>query len=268
MTAPWRDDDLARRVENWFEQQAADSRVDVPAMIESSRSLGQRRRRRRRLAVASTIFALVAMAGVLTVAIPKTLLLSPPQPAAQSTPASPLVFAPFGQSKAAFDWNASGDQLTITPPLGDNLYSALWGVSTGTPSCAATVAFNVRMKPTPGIVNYGIAVAPRSRIVSDQPNGASVQYEHEGPPDFPQAGFFVRPAQLPGGAWTVEETPRRAPDLTRTQHIVVVATGTRLGIMVNGDSVATYSQSSECGVVSIRVWGASASFSSIEISRP
>ncbi len=81
--------------------------------------------------------------------------------------------------------------------------------------------------------NFGFAVAPLSSVQSDQPDGASVQFEHEAPPDFAVAGSFVRPAILPRGAWTVE-APQPAPDVAQPHHIRVTDTGTSLSIYIDG----------------------------------
>ncbi|MEV0530566.1 SGNH/GDSL hydrolase family protein [Kitasatospora sp. NPDC050463] len=178
----------------------------------------------------------------------------------------------FGRSKGAVQVDRTGDGVTVTPPLGADRYSALWGVHFAGQSCSTTVEFDVTAPADPPNRNAGLAVAPRSTIVGDQPVGASVQYEQEAPPDFATLGSFVRPALLPGGAWTVEVPPQAAAQLFgRTHHVRVTGVNRSLTIELDGKAVAAYDraandQGGECGGVSLRVWGSSFTFRNISIS--
>jgi hypothetical protein len=176
-------------------------------------------------------------------------------------------FEPFGLSLGNFTWSARNGQITINPPLGPDRYNALWGVSDGQRWCSIMIQMDSALNDPQATGNFGFAVAPLSAVQSDQSVGASVQYEHEAPPDFPVAGSFVRPAFLPGGAWRVDVPPLPAPDIYQTHHIKVADNGDSLNISIDGQKIATYSHQQECGGVSIRVWGASFTFSDIVISQ-
>jgi hypothetical protein len=175
-------------------------------------------------------------------------------------------FQPFGLSVDNFAWSAGGGQIAITPPLGADEYSALWGVTDGQQRCDVTVNLDSSLDDPQAAGNFGFAVAPLSSIQSDQPAGASVQYEHEAPPDFAAAGSFVRPAQLPGGAWRVDVAPIPAPDITLPHHVQVTDNGSSMTIEIDGQVMATYAHAPECGGVAIRVWGAGFTFSNVAVS--
>jgi hypothetical protein len=175
-------------------------------------------------------------------------------------------FQPFGLTYENFTWSAADGQIAITPPLGADEYSALWGVSDGQRRCSVTVDMDSALDDPQADGNFGFAIAPLSSIESDQPAGASVQYEHEAPPDFPAAGSFVRPAQLPGGAWRVDVSPIAAPDITVPHHIHLADDGQSMTIEIDGQAVATYSHEPECGGVGIRAWGAGFTFTNVQIS--
>jgi hypothetical protein len=175
-------------------------------------------------------------------------------------------FQAFGLTVENFMWSAANGQIAITPPLGADEYSALWGVFDGQRRCSVTVDMDSALNDPQADGNFGFAIAPLSSIESDQPVGASVQYEHEAPPDFPAAGSFVRPAQLPGGAWHVDVSPIAAPDIAGLHHIHVTDDGQSMTIKIDGHALATYSHEPECGGVGIRVWGAGFTFSNLQIS--
>jgi hypothetical protein len=175
-------------------------------------------------------------------------------------------FQPFGLSVDSFAWSAAGGQIAITPPLGADEYRALWGVSDGQRRCAVTVSLDSSLDDAQAVGNFGFAVAPLSSIQGDQPAGASAQYEHEAPPAFSAAGSFVRPAQLPGGAWHVAVTPVPAPDIAGRHQIRLTDNGTAMNLEIDGQNVATYPHPPECGGVAIRVWGAGFTFSNVTVS--
>jgi hypothetical protein len=178
----------------------------------------------------------------------------------------PAQFQAFGLTLENFMWNAANGQIAITPPLGADEYSALWGVFDGQRRCNVTVDMDSALNDPQADGNFGFAIAPLSSIESDQPAGASVQYEHEAPPDFPAAGSFVRPAQLPGGAWRVDVSPIAAPDIARAHHIHLADDGQSMTIEIDGHALATYSHEPECGGVGIRVWGAGFTFTNVQIN--
>jgi hypothetical protein len=186
--------------------------------------------------------------------------------AIEASRAAPEQFQPFGLSLGNFTWSAQGNQITITPPLGANRYSALWGVFDGQQRCSVTVDLDSRLADPQATRNFGFAIAPLSTVQADQPAGASVQYEHEAPPDFPAAGSFLRPAFLPSGAWAVEVTPVPAADIYQPHHIRVTDNGTLMSVQIDGQHIATYSHQAECGGVSIRAWGAGFTFSNVVVS--
>ncbi|WP_327364423.1 SGNH/GDSL hydrolase family protein [Streptomyces sp. NBC_01296] len=180
--------------------------------------------------------------------------------------ASPADFQVFGRSRGSVQVDGTTDSVTVTPPLGADRYSALWGLYFAGQGCATTVEFDVVAPTSPPNSNFGFAVAPRSGLAQDQPVGASVQYEQEAPPDFPVLGTFVRPALLPGGAWTVDVSPKPAPLIAgRTRHVSVSGVNRSLTIKLDGELAASYSQSGECGGVSIRVWGSPFTFENLSI---
>jgi hypothetical protein len=175
-------------------------------------------------------------------------------------------FRPFGLSQGNFTWQAQDDQVMIDPPLGADRYSALWGVSDGAQRCKVTVDLDSALNGSPVSGNFGFAIAPLSTVQADQPDGPSVQYEHEAPPDFPAAGSFVRPALLPGGAWRVDVSPQPAPDIYGKHHIRVTDSGQSISIAIDGHQIAAYSHDTSCGGLSIRAWGAPFAFTSIAVS--
>ena len=113
------------------------------------------------------------------------------------TRAQPPQFQAFGLTVDNFTWSAANGQIAITPPLGADEYSALWGVFDGQRRCSVTVDMDSALNDPQASGNFGFAIAPLSSIESDQPTGASVQYEHEAPPDFPAAGCLCGPLSSP-----------------------------------------------------------------------
>jgi serine/threonine protein kinase len=176
-------------------------------------------------------------------------------------------FAVFGKKWADFDASTGGSSLTITPPLGADEYDHLWGFYLPLGNCSASVQFDARLLPLPAAANFGLAVAPRSQLSGDQPAGASVQYEWEGKDVSDQPGSYVRPAQLPGEAWSVKVSPVPVPDVRQKHRVRIDASGTSLVVSIDGRRQATFEQDAvECGGVAFRVWGAAASITSVRIT--
>jgi hypothetical protein len=174
-------------------------------------------------------------------------------------------FQPFGLSFDTFGWSAHDQQISITPPLGADRYSALWGVFDGQRRCAVTISLDSRLSNPQATGNFGVAIAPMSGVSGDQPGGASLQFEHEAPPDFPAAGSFIRPALLPSGAWRVDIQPVPAPDIYEPNHVQLTDNGRGMSIAIDGHHMATYAHQLECGGVAIRAWGAPFTFSNVVI---
>lgn len=176
-------------------------------------------------------------------------------------------FQAFGTTRGKVNVTTDSGTLSISPPQGADRYAALWGAHASGQSCSTTVEFDVTHRPSPGdAANFGFAVAPRSRLSNDQPAGDSVQYEQESPPDFPKLGSFLRPAQLPAGAWGVEAKPVPAVDVHGTHHLRIRASGTTTTVQIDHRDAAVYQRAAECGGVSIRAWGAAFTFRNLTIS--
>lgn len=176
------------------------------------------------------------------------------------------LFRVFGASRGAVRGQTDEDRLTITPPLGQDRYAALWGVYLPQNRCTVDVEFDVTPVDPHVSGNFGFAVAPRAGLVDDQPEGASIQYEHEAPPDFATMGSFIRPATLPEGAWGMEVRPQASNDIAGAHHVHVSATGTTLEIQIDGGPTTSFEETNkECGGVAIRVWGAAFTFAGIRV---
>ncbi|MEU8664549.1 protein kinase domain-containing protein, partial [Actinoplanes philippinensis] len=155
-----------------------------------------RRRVWRGLTAAALTTALITSAWALWPDRP-----DPRQPTAGQASAGPgddVGFAVFGRRWAGFAATAGPGTLAISPPSGADRFKHLWGFWSPTRHCAATVEFDVAVKPAGD--NYGIAVAPRSTLPGDQPQGYSVQYEWQTADVSSRPGPVVRPVELPGGA--------------------------------------------------------------------
>ena len=71
------------------------------------------------------------------------------QGTATITREKPAQFQAFGLTIENFMWSAANGQIAITPPLGADEYSALWGVFDGQRRCDVTASF-VRTAQLPG----------------------------------------------------------------------------------------------------------------------
>jgi hypothetical protein len=188
-------------------------------------------------------------------------------PRQELLPANTSEFAVFGQKWAGFPASVDGDDLSITTPTGAGRFDHLWGFYLADQHCAARVEFDLRAEAVGTDDNFGIGVAPRSTLDGDQPQGYSIQYEWETADVTSRPGPYVRPAELPGGAWSVDVAPTAAPDLRTRRHVVVSASGSTMTIGIEGREVAEYDVPQvECGGVAIRAWGAAATFSNIRVS--
>jgi len=173
-------------------------------------------------------------------------------------------FTVFGRRWATFPASVDDRTLTITTPTGANAFDHLWGFYLPVEVCSTTVEFDAQVQAADGMGDYGIGIAPRSSLVGDQPTGYSVQYEWEGSDINADPGTYVRPSGLPARAWAIEVDPAPAPDLRQRRHVKVSALGTALTIGIDGRDVAQYElPQADCGGVTIRSWGARASFSNV-----
>jgi hypothetical protein len=191
----------------------------------------------------------------------------PPTQAGQPVPAglaaSAAEMRAFGETYQRFGFAARGGTLTMNPPAN---FDHLWGGFLPAQDCAATVSFDVAAGRADRLPDFGIAVAPRAQLVNDQPEGASIQYEFEGADLTSRPGSYIRPAVLPGGAWSVVVRPLPAPDIDNRHHVVVYAEGTSMSIQVDGRQLAGYVlPAAECGGVAIRVWGDSFTLTNVSI---
>ncbi|WP_433790029.1 protein kinase domain-containing protein [Actinoplanes sp. CA-252034] len=174
-------------------------------------------------------------------------------------------FAVFGRKWADFPATAGPETLSISPPAGADRFKHLWGFWSPTRHCASTVEFDVEVKPVGD--NYGIAVAPRSTLPDDQPQGYSVQYEWQTADVSSRPGPVVRPVELPGGAWSVDVAPTPAPDLRTRRHVAVTSVGSTMTVSVDGRELAAYDLPEvECGGVAVRAWGADATFTGVRVT--
>ncbi|MDD7966561.1 serine/threonine protein kinase [Actinomycetospora lemnae] len=176
-------------------------------------------------------------------------------------------FVPFGQTYAPFDAKQSVDVLRIVPPSGPERFEHLWGMhATGPPVCSSHVEFDVTLGDEDRSNGFGVAVAPRSEIRGDQPAGSSVQYEWV-PASVPGGpNSRVRPASLPGGAWNGRTARVDAPDVGTRRHISVDAVGTSMSVALDGGTPATFAtETEECGVAAIRVWGTAALIENVRV---
>ncbi|WP_203779057.1 hypothetical protein [Actinoplanes philippinensis] len=180
-------------------------------------------------------------------------------------PGDDVSFAVFGRQWADFAATAGPGTLSISPPSGVDRFKHLWGFWSPTRHCAATVEFDVAVKPAGD--NYGIAVAPRSTLPGDQPQGYSVQYEWQTADVSSRPGPVVRPVELPGGAWSVDVAPVPAPDLRTRRHVVVSAVGAAMTVSIDGRELAAFDLPEvECGGVAVRAWGADATFTGVRVT--
>lgn len=214
------------------------------------------RRRRRRMWAGSAAATAALLGAALTI----------PSFGEQPTTPVPLAFTSFGQSFASFPATAEADRLTINPPLGDNRYEHLWGMHTPATNCAATVEFDAVIRDGDPSDGFGFAVAPRSLVEADQPYGDSLQYEWAPASVTDQPGSYIRPATLPGGAWTGTQDPVPAPDIAERHHVVVRAVGTDLAMTIDDTTVHFATPAVECGGVTIRAWGAPVDITNVQVS--
>lgn len=216
------------------------------------------RDRRRTLVIAGTT-ALVLLSGTFAAL---TNWENPPE----ASIATSEGFEVFGDQWADFSHSTQGDRLSIEPPMGENRYDHLWGFHRAGNFCAATVEFDVQVGEHDDTIGFGFAVAPRSALESQQPTGYSVQYEWQPGGMNPAPGTYIRPAELPGGAWRGTADPKPAPDIRTRRQVRVETIGASLGILVDETKIVEYQlPRAECGGVSIRVWGAPFTFSNVRI---
>ncbi|MGH3567524.1 MAG: hypothetical protein ACRDRH_16115 [Pseudonocardia sp.] len=97
---------------------------------------------------------------------------------------------------------------------------------------------------------------PRSVLDGDQPYGSSIQYEWTPAYVIDQPGTYIRPAELPGGAWQATVDLVAAPDIAAPHHVRVRAVGTSIEMTVDGTVARYIIPATECGGVAIRAWGA------------
>jgi hypothetical protein len=186
--------------------------------------------------------------------------------ATSASPLDPKDVHFFGLEGVGYPHAITGHAIAIDP-LTD--FNRLRGVDVDANRCSATVDLDVVSAVTAATptTNFGIAVAPRSVLVDDQPQGASIQYEWEARDMTTAPGSYVRPATLPGGAWVVQQAAVPAPAITRAHHVTVSAVGTRLQISIDGKGTAVFHQQAvECGGVTIRAWGAPVTLKNVAIS--
>jgi serine/threonine protein kinase len=185
------------------------------------------------------------------------------QPAPGGQPQEVDAMRAFGETHQHFGFSVRGNTLTIDPPVS---FEYLWGGFLPAQDCTTTVSFDMEANPGPPLPDFGLAVAPLARLVDDEPEGASVQYEYEASDIASTPGTYIRPAALPGGAWAVDVKPVRAPDIDQPHHVVVYAEGQSMSIQVDGRQFADYMlPSAQCGGVAIRVWGDSFTLSNFSV---
>ena len=189
-------------------------------------------------------------------------------PAAQQIPGTQArnvaAMRAFGETYQPFGFSVQGRTLRIDPPAS---FSYLWGGFLPGQNCAATVSFDMAASQAAQLPDFGLAVAPRARLVDDQPQGASIQYEYEARDIATTPGTYIRPATLPGGAWGIAVAPVRAPGITTRHHVVVYAEGQSMSIKVDGRQLADYTLPAvECGGVAIRAWGSSFTLTNLSVS--
>jgi serine/threonine protein kinase len=175
------------------------------------------------------------------------------QPVPDAQARSVAGMAAFGETHEFFGFSVHGNTVAIDPPPS---FDYLWGGFLPGQDCATTVSFDMVAGQAPGLPDFGLAVAPRARLVDDQPEGGSVQYEFEAADINASPGSYIRPAILPGGAWSAPAVPRPAPDVKLRHHVVVYAEGRSMSIQIDGRPIAEYELPAvECGGVAIRAWG-------------
>ncbi|MEU5595922.1 hypothetical protein [Streptomyces sp. NPDC020298] len=220
--------------------------------------------RRRPLRSRRGMALVAALAAVLAVTVARLLPASDPPPGRQ---ADVHAFRQFGNEYIPFAAHLAADRITLSPPGGQHRYDHLWGAYAPADACATTVTFDARMTHTDPRAGYGYAIAPRSTMDSSRtPHGYSVQYEWQSADINARTGAYLRPAELPGGAWEGTTNPSAAPDITRSHHVTVSATGTTLRMTVDHTSVAYRLPAVECGGVTIRAWGATLGITHLKIS--
>jgi serine/threonine protein kinase len=232
------------------------------AWAHTASALGTPRssRRRRWLVAAGAAIVLTAGAAVVVAHLPSR----------SGPPAAVAGFRPFSTEFANYRTRVGTDSLEIAPPTGDDRYDHLWGLFSPGEACATTIEFDVRVDAGTQAFSYGLAVAPRSTLpASGDVQGYSVQYEWEGPDSgLPTApGSYLRPAQLPGGAWEGTTDPTPAPDITRPHHVMVNAVGAALRMSVDGTTAQYRIPEVECGGITVRAWGAPVALTNIRIGR-
>ncbi|MEU9396332.1 protein kinase [Streptomyces sp. NPDC048324] len=239
-------------------QQWADQALALAGCPPATAPRPQRHSRRRAVALA------LALTTVLAVTVTKLLASSSPPPGRQANVHS---FRPFGNEYIAFPAHLTADRITLSPPGGQHRYDHLWGAYAPADVCATTLTFDARMTRTDPQAGYGYAIAPRSRMDNNRtPHGYSVQYEWQSPDITTKPGAYLRPAELPGGAWEGTTNPSTAPDITRAHHVSVSATGTTLKMTVDHTTAAYQLPAVECGGITIRVWGATLDITHLKIS--
>ncbi|MGW3360540.1 serine/threonine protein kinase [Streptomyces bungoensis] len=218
------------------------------------------RTRRRRRAVTLALALTIILAATVT----KLLAPSSPPPGHQ---ADAHTFRQFGNEYIPFPAHLTADRITLSPPGGQHRYDHLWGAYAPADACATTLSFDARMTHTDPKAGYGYAIAPRSSMDNSRtPHGYSIQYEWQSPDINPKTGAFLRPAELPGGAWEGTTNPTTAPDITQNHHINMSATGTTLKMTVDHTTVAYQLAAVECGGITIRAWGATLTITHLKIT--
>jgi hypothetical protein len=232
-----------------------------PALwADQATAIADHRRRRRRRVLAMTyvvVAALLAMAGM------KIYHLLP-----HSGPAAEVsAFAPFGTEFDPFPYRVAGTSLSISAPTGDDRYSHLYGLYAPGGACATTLEFDATVSGGNSEHGYGFAVAPRAELQDGQPTGASIQYEWQAGDITDRPGYYLRPAQLPGGAWAGTTDPAPAPAFTTPVHVRVSSVGETIRMTVGAVSVAYAVPDVECGGIAIRAWGAKLALTEVTVAR-
>lgn len=215
---------------------------------------------------------LVAAAVAATIALTGAAVAFLPEDELSSGVEVPVTFTPFGQSFAAFEATVDGDALYVSPPDGPDRFSQLWGFHAPGEACATTVSFDVKVGEHDSQHPFGFAVGPRSALAADQPEGHSIQYEWQVAEYSERPGSYVRPAEMPGGAWAVDRAdqagPVPAPNLEQRRHVEVRAVGTTMTMSVDGVQQAQYRLDAvECGGVTLRAWGAPVTFTDVRVEQ-
>lgn len=214
------------------------------------REPGQQAARRSRLPILPIGRRWLILAVFLAVSLAGAALRWPGRDTPPARPMTGIALQRFGATFAPVGLTLTGNEYGITAPGDDDRYANFWGAYQAGARCAAEVEFDARIEGDTASPGFGYAVAPRSTITNDQPNGWSVQFEWDGDAQ----GYYIRPALLPSGARFQGEVVTRAPDVRDWHHVRVVARGIENEVFLDRKSVGVFRSSSECGGVALRVW--------------